>query len=390
MTKIKITKEQLQTRPIPAPPKPPIDITYAQFVEEHLLPMLPAPERVADFHRRLLAYLDEPDPLYAVRYVKGQTRGTIVTTGDGARLLPTDNSPAWWLHAALFNDVDLAAEDFAEFIGAMPYHFHQMGGYPTINQAGWHAAHIVNAKDGNTDWRAWSRREAARRFVCNLHPLNLFYVPKTEWHRVGGLPELIGYVADAYCRRYPRIWNEFTHIAGRPDYRPDAATTRLQIDDAPKPKVRGAKTIKKAAKRPRRDRSGWDYILSAPKSAPIARFLAEHPLAEKRARALVKDLTVERFVALGDTILNKVRLRTQLEKEAPNDRAAQRDIAWQRIEKGINKIYTKPSGWTRTIAHLQNGAEPALARICEMDSVGVMTAALRVTFGPYSVLVRRA
>ncbi len=72
------------------------------------------------------------------------------------------------------------------------------------------------------DWRSWTRDDAARRFVRNVHPLNRFYVPMADWPRVGREPELVGFVASTYATRWPDVWAEFTAVAGTPVLRPDA------------------------------------------------------------------------------------------------------------------------------------------------------------------------
>jgi hypothetical protein len=80
---------------------------------------------------------------------------------------------------------------------------------PNINTAGWHVAHIFNAKDRQTDWQNWSREQLARRFLRNLHPCNCFYIPNPVWRQVGGDPQVIGFMAARYRERYGDVWQEF-------------------------------------------------------------------------------------------------------------------------------------------------------------------------------------
>ncbi len=68
--------------------------TFAQFVEERLVPLLPRDRILRLYHRELMRYIDEDDPLFLTRQVKGQDRGGCVVTKDGTRLLPSDNAPA--------------------------------------------------------------------------------------------------------------------------------------------------------------------------------------------------------------------------------------------------------------------------------------------------------
>ena len=87
-------------------------------------------------------------------------------------------------------------------------------GIPTsVSTAGWHVAHIYNAKDRNTDWRNWTRAELTRRLIRNVHPCNCFYIPKPEWQRYGGHPEVIAFFASEYSTRYGSVWEEFRQLA---------------------------------------------------------------------------------------------------------------------------------------------------------------------------------
>lgn len=216
-------------RRIPDAPDLPYQRTFAQYVEEQLEPLLPQEDVILSFHRALMRYVDGPDPLFIVRWVTGLTRGKIVSTDDETRLLPSDNAPAWWWHMKMFHGTAVSTENFAEFVRDTPAHLFGVSGHYTVNTAGWHAAHILPAKDGNVDWRTWTRTEAARRFVRNVHPLNLFYVPGAKALKAGGEPELIGYVAWKYAERWPTIWKQFTAVAGTPELRPNARDRLLRV-----------------------------------------------------------------------------------------------------------------------------------------------------------------
>ena len=174
---------------------------YASVIEANL----PAPAEVEYWHSRIVGHCRQSDSVFIVRHVAGTERGTIYTTAGGQRLKPSDNAPAWWLHFVAFNGIrDLHFDQ-------MPTHMFEIGRHlPTsINDAGWHVAHILNAKDWNTDWKNWSRNELIKRFVRNIHPCNCFYVPKREWHRYGGDTGVIGFFASIYAERYSAVWSEF-------------------------------------------------------------------------------------------------------------------------------------------------------------------------------------
>ena len=219
----------MEARSIPDAPALPWEASFAQYVEELLLPLLPHEDVVCAFHCELMKYVCDRDPLFIVRYVKDLERGEIVRTDHRARLLPSDNAPAWWWHMKMFRGEAVSTENFAEFVRTTPTHFFQVARYRTVARAGWHVAHILSAKDGNVNWRSWTRADAAWRFVRNVHPLNLFYVPGTKAVKVGGCPKLIGYVASEYATRWPSVWEEFTAVAGQPTLRPDAGNEILRV-----------------------------------------------------------------------------------------------------------------------------------------------------------------
>lgn len=78
--------------------------TLDAFTTQYILPNLPSAESVAEFHDGLAEYLSRSDALYLLRYVTGTERRQIYSTADGSRFKATDNAPAWWVHAMLFEN----------------------------------------------------------------------------------------------------------------------------------------------------------------------------------------------------------------------------------------------------------------------------------------------
>ena len=109
----------------------------------------------------------------------------------------------------------------------------------TISHAGWHVAHILDAKDRNVNWRSWSRGELIRRFVRNLHPCNLFYIPKTDWQPYGCDPRVIAFFAAIYSHRYKHVWPEFLRLAqGTPVLSDEVPRYRYPLNETPPRPVR--------------------------------------------------------------------------------------------------------------------------------------------------------
>jgi hypothetical protein len=260
------------------PPPARFEGRFSQFYERYIEPNLPSAESVAAFDLRLRQHLSDADPVHVVRYVRGQTRGTLCRTGEGWQILPTDNAPVWWTHALLHSGGSLA-EDASVLFGTMPDHLFKVARFQTLNQAGYHAAHILSAKNRDTDWHSWTRNELARRMLVNIHPCNMFLIAKTEWMRNGGRADIIAWVTNAYLGRYGATMERFLDdgapgapVPGEPVEDPDyqygvaeAAMHRPRSSAAerrPSPQQHGTPGIR-LTKRPMiwRDLVGTDAVL---------------------------------------------------------------------------------------------------------------------------------
>jgi hypothetical protein len=196
------------TRSIPTAPTE-FDGTVAEFVDLHMEGVLPQRAEVAYWHERLLEFAASGEPL-PVRYTSDQERGVTCISATGAAVKPTDNSPAWWMHFVCFNGIrDARLQD-------VPSHMFEVAREmrANVSTAGWHVAHILDAKDRNTNWRSWSHADVVRRFLRNIHPCNCFYLPKPQWRRYGGDAAIIGYIAARYAERYRTTWTDFLGRAG--------------------------------------------------------------------------------------------------------------------------------------------------------------------------------
>ena len=204
-----MTLRSFRSRPMTRAPVS-FDGDLRDLYDDYIEPNLPSPDEVYSLHRRVLEYCCQLHPTFVVRKVGSLDRGRIYTTASGDLLKPSDNAPAWWMHFLAFNGIR------DDDLGQMPTHMFDIGRcLPTqISTAGWHVAHILNAKDRNTDWRNWSRDELVRRFIRNVHPCNCFYVPTSEWRRYGGDPGVVAFFASVYARRYASVWAEFLEAAG--------------------------------------------------------------------------------------------------------------------------------------------------------------------------------
>jgi hypothetical protein len=283
--------------------------TRAEYIARYLDPVLPDVSLVEAFHRSLVAYIRRPDAVFLVRALKPDQRGNVERTHDGTTIKWTDNAPAWWWHAVLFNGNAIEPDRLPSFIEATPCHMFQVASRPTVNTAGWHAAHVRDVKDRDTDWRHWPRTTAAWRFVRNIHPCNVFFVPKADWQLVGGDRALIASVAAHYRRRYLAIWDEYEALAvGDPAFEADAPDGTLVIDPGAGLRTTRSRAETRSEAQASRQQTlsalagsdVWSEILTGGRVPPVGELLASHPSADAYTRQLLSDLTVQRLIAIAD------------------------------------------------------------------------------------------
>lgn len=192
------------------------DDTLDALRAAHIEPALPDSAAVTAFHAALVPYLQSADPLLPVRMVGGMVRGTIYRTADGTRLRATDNAPAWWVHYALVQGARVALDAVESLMATLPARLFEVSRtMPTsLAAAGWHLAHLVAVKDGLTDWRRWTRREAIGYCVRSLHPCNHGLVPKVDWQRWGGDSRVLAFLTERFAARYAAVWAPFLELAG--------------------------------------------------------------------------------------------------------------------------------------------------------------------------------
>lgn len=190
------------------------DGTIETFYENYTKNILISPEVMEWFHTQLVNYLQSGDPLYLVRQVKKHKRGTTILTKKGFRVRPTDNSPAWWLHYQLFTGEYVNFSDFETLIESIPCHIFDLKINNHISQAGWHVAHIFEAKDRNTDIFTWNQQELTKRMVRSIHPCNYFYIAKQNWQHFGGEPQVISFFYERFKEKYHTIWDNYLSQIG--------------------------------------------------------------------------------------------------------------------------------------------------------------------------------
>lgn len=206
----------LQSRamtPSPATFEGTLDTLYAEYVE----PNLPTPETVSYYHRLLVGYCRQKDPLFLLRKVRKMDVCSIYPTNTGYRIRATDNAPAWWMHFLTFHDTAFSSADFTKEVVNAPASMPEVRKrFPkSINSARWYVAHIFRVKNGDTNYAEWDRSELTHRFLKSIHPCNHFYMPNVKPQEYGEDKRVIAYFAGRYSARYADVWPEFLQCIGQ-------------------------------------------------------------------------------------------------------------------------------------------------------------------------------
>jgi len=188
--------------------------TYADFFARYVEPNLPTTERVRAFNELLDRHFAGADPAFLVRYVLDLDRRKTYRTQDGHLILPSDNSPAWWLHSYLLTDLSLENVRTADFFRQIPRHMHDIRLRTNLAKAGFHLAHIEPAKNRDTQWRGWTDAELQRRMVFSIHPWNWCLIGKPEWTRNGGRVDILSWIVSKYVDRYGAAFTEWRRRYG--------------------------------------------------------------------------------------------------------------------------------------------------------------------------------
>jgi hypothetical protein len=262
---------------------------------------------------------------------------------------------------------------------------------PTLNRQGWHAAHLLEVKDGDTNWRSWPRSSVVWRFVRNIHPCNVFYIPKTRWEQVGKDALLIASVAAAYRERYAAIWAEFADLAEAPaGHGQPAPDGPLMIEASPTSREARGRPEKSHLRRATTPAATevWRTILQVDHVPPVGVLLARHPSAPALTRRLLARLTVERLIAIADTLHNKCRV-SGIRAAAPGDPQRQAELAWTALLVGAGKTHERPSSWTGTAKLLATGRVDGLAAVSALDIGRLAGVGGRIVRGPYREACQR-
>jgi hypothetical protein len=212
------------------------------FHTQYVLPNLLDPSMVQYYHELLMEHCSSDGLLPIVRAVSGTekwrisepARQKVYVTRFGDRFKATDNAPSWWMYQVVATGLRIPRTCFADVLLEMPMHMFDVGKRlnlsVNINAKGWHVAHLNDAKDGDTGYENWDRQNLVRRFIRNLHPCNLFYMPKLKPQTYGGGLDEKSFYYEVLSTRYASVWQEFTALAAGSRPPQGSSTARIIYD----------------------------------------------------------------------------------------------------------------------------------------------------------------
>lgn len=209
---------------IPCPPA--YSGTVGEFFDKFCRPNLIPVKEMMKIHVALCTYADDPTAILFLREVRGLDRqrevgGVRQSIEVGRRLIAgTDNSPAWVLHSIARSSLTLEGTAFDAWMKEnLPCHMFSIKKVidNTMNDGNWHAAHIVDAKDGNTAYQSWDADEVRRRFLRSVHPLNIALAPKEKGKNlIGSDKGFLGFYVCQIRNLYGSLWSEFVSELRQP------------------------------------------------------------------------------------------------------------------------------------------------------------------------------
>jgi hypothetical protein len=199
--------------PIPAVPRSwrgPLDSFLSQFIK----PRLATRSRIEAWSRWV---------------VKGATSGGVVvvrahgalaraetTHVDGIEVRPSDLSPVWAVQQTMLHSDPPTEISFAEWARSLPVEHNvvRQCRMDLLNRAGFHTAHMFDV----AAYRTRSSRSLGNRMrdacLIELHPLNVFWVPKPRWQHWGAHTQVKAHFADLMRTYVPDAWQDFIDRIG--------------------------------------------------------------------------------------------------------------------------------------------------------------------------------
>jgi hypothetical protein len=193
--------------PLPAVPGSwhgPIESFLTQFIK----PRLPAPERLESWCRWITAGI-ATSRVVVVRAHGPLKRGT-TTVIDGLKVRASDLSPVWAVQQQILHGDPPTEISFAEWALSLPLEHNtvRQRRLDLLNHACFHMAHMfdVGANRLPSPNSALGMREAC---LLELHPSNVFWLPKPQWQHWGASPQVKPHYAALMKHYVPGAWSTF-------------------------------------------------------------------------------------------------------------------------------------------------------------------------------------
>ena len=135
---------------------------------------------------------------------------------DGLEVRPCDLSPVWAVQQTILHSDPPTDISFTEWARSLPLEHNvvRQRRMDLLNRAGFHTAHMFDVAAHRT---CGSRSSADRmRDACliELHPLNVFWIPKPRWQHWGAHATVKAHFADLMKSYVPDAWQDFIDSIG--------------------------------------------------------------------------------------------------------------------------------------------------------------------------------
>lgn len=186
------------------------------FISKFIEPWIPSRDRFQAWIEWIEKGLFSSQIVVVRRF--GTLRRTEPRNFGGIEVLASDLSPVWALHQAMLHSDPPEDKDFKSWINELPLAHNDVRArrLDMLNRAGLHAAHLVDvAAYRGLNWNTDDLGSLRRQCLIELHPLNVFWIPKARWQYWGADSQIKAHFA-AYLKHHvgDRTWNFFAKRDG--------------------------------------------------------------------------------------------------------------------------------------------------------------------------------
>lgn len=134
-----------------------------------------------------------------------------ITRVDGIEVRPSDLSPVWAVQQAILHGDPPEGVSFAEWARSLPleHNVTRQARMDLLNRAGFHTAHMFDVAAYRARACVGSATRMRDACLLELHPLNVFWIPKPRWQYWGAHQAVKAHFADLMRSYVADAWVDF-------------------------------------------------------------------------------------------------------------------------------------------------------------------------------------